>query len=131
MSKYLNAPRLKVALYQRHITQKYSRLQFTRTLLSDTSHLTCHLPYNIDASKENATQTSTLNPDNTKETFTGQLPPTQMTQDILLTILSETTMYYSNSIKLYLLKKKNVFFNFFFYSPLVESHLLGTRADKR
>ena len=39
----------------------------------------CHLLYNIDDSNENATQTSSLKTDNTRETVKGQPPPTQAT----------------------------------------------------
>ena len=37
---------------------------------SDKFHLACHQPYNIDASKDNTTRTSSLNTDNTRETAT-------------------------------------------------------------
>ena len=59
-----------------------------------TFHSTCPFPYNIDSSKENVTQTSSINNDKTRITISEDPP---LSSDFI--ILGETTMYYFNTIK--------------------------------
>ena len=70
----------------KHIHDTIPHLHFTLTLLSDTFHLTCHLLYNIDDS--NATQTSSLKADNTRETVRGQPPPNQAAYDFYFSFVN-------------------------------------------
>ena len=67
--------------YAKHIHDTILHLQFTVTLLSSKFHLKCHLLYNIDDSNENATLSSSLETDHTRETVREQPPPTQATHD--------------------------------------------------
>ena len=62
--------------------------------------------YNIDASKENATQTPLLKTDNTRETETGHPPPTQATHDFLrfFTVRNYNVLFYYNKV-IFLAKK--------------------------
>jgi hypothetical protein len=59
-----------------HIHVIIKHLYFTQTLLSVTFHNTCHPTDSIDASKENATWTSSHN--NERQTVTGHTPTTHV-----------------------------------------------------
>ena len=68
--------------WQKHLVSSRHKVTLRQTSLSDTLYLTCHLSYNIDASKEITTQTSSLNNDKTREAVTEQPPPALGSHDL-------------------------------------------------